>query len=359
MSRTSLLLPLLAVALSAGCGAATAESTSPRQPAGELETRARTRVEVAEMRRVPASIDLELNGEIEGWRDANLASALGGFVERVPTRPGERVRAGQLLVAIDREVYAAQRDQAAAQLELAEGDLARTEALGDLATAQQLQQARTQVDVAEAGLRQARAQLARASITAPFAGIVSDVGVEPGEVAGPGTPVVRLVQLDPVKVVVAVSDRDVVTLEEGMEVTVGTPAQGQRHAGRIARISPTADLNTRAFEVDVEVANPSGELLPGMVASVTARRDLGEGFLVPQDWILSKGQTHGVYVEVDGFAEWREVTLGQVVRNQVFIDAGLSEGDRVVMVGHRELLAGDALLVAREGTCCADGRAQF
>jgi membrane fusion protein, multidrug efflux system len=348
---------LLLAALGLGACTASADKVADQErPAVAAEGR---RVEVARLEKSPASLEFTLSGEVEGSRDAALASALGGYVESVRVDGGDSVQAGQLLVAVDRSLYSAAYAQAEAQRDLARTELGRLEKMGDGVSESQRGQAATQLAVAEAGLRQAAVRLKRASVVAPFDGVVSSVAVDEGEVAGPGTPVVRLVQLDPVKVVAGVSDREVVVLEPGLPVRVTAAAVGRQLEGRVSHVSPVGNSQTRSFEVEVEVPNPDRAFLPGMVASIHAARDLGEAIVVSQDWILSTPAGHGVYLADGTTARWRPVELGQVLRNRVVVTEGLEPGDRIVTVGHRELLDGDPLLIARSGVCCTDGRVTY
>ena len=345
-----------------GCGGASAESsTLPSEVAtADLPDAEAVRVEVVTLEPSDASITLELPGEIQGSEDALLAAALGGFVEEVRVDNGDEVRRGDVLVVVDRRTRAAQAAQAEAQLQQAEADLRRQQALGELASAATLQQLETAVAIATAGAELARTQLSRATIRAPFDGVIGGIDIEVGEVANPGAPVARLVKLDPIKVQLSVSDRDVVALKPGMAARVTTAARGDLREGVIAHVAPVADLSTRSFLVDVEAANPERDLLPGMIARVHVEEMLAEGVVViPQDWIVTRLDGYGLFVEVDGRAAWRAVTLGDVVRGQVVVDSGLAPGDRVVVTGQHTLADGDPLLIAREGQCCTQGRAQF
>lgn len=347
-----LLLPVLFLS---ACGFAGAEQSDPAKE-GLTSPRA-TRVEVAVVQPTESSIDLLLPGEILGSRDVVLAAGNGGLVERVRVRRGERVTKGQSLVSVDAELYAAQLAQAEAQAAQANDELVRQEKLGDLASTAQVQNARTQAAVADAALRQARARLSRAAIRAPFGGIVADVNVEEGEHAPPGSPVARLVELDPVRVTLSVADRDVVNLREGMEVEVMTNARSGVFPGTITHVGPAADLRTRAFPVEVTVANPDKALLPGMIAQVHAHREVtADAVVVPQEWIVTRRADQGVFLDRDNTAVWSAVELGEVVGDQVIIASGVSYGDRIVVTGHRDLKDGETLLIARTGTCCTNGR---
>jgi RND family efflux transporter MFP subunit len=350
MSRVSLLLLLLA-----GCHLATADIAE--QESLDMASAAASRVEVVVVQPSEASIELALPGEVIGSRDVVLAASAGGRVESLSVKRGQEVTKGQGIARVDAEIAAAQLDQARAQQEQAAAELQRQTALGDLAPASAEHTARMQSQIADASVRAAEAHYSRAALRAPFAGTVADLYVEVGSHAAPGQPVARIVKLDPIRITLAVSDRDVVSLEPGMPVEVLTQARSGVLSGSISHVGPAADLNTRAFPVEVSVPNPGRGLLPGMIAQVRVHRAVAtDAVVVPQEWIVTKRTEQGVFVEVDGVARWRSVVLGEVAGNQVVIRQGVKVEDRVVVTGHRTLTDGEPLLVVRSGVCCTGGR---
>ena len=349
--------PLL---LSLSCSSADGVQSGVAGVISDVPQATGARVEVARINKTRSKLALSLPGEITGFRDALLASPTGGFVEAVLKREGDMVQKGQSIARINTAMMAAQQEMVQAQLDQAKAELARVEAMGDLASEQQRLGASTQVAVLEANLKASRLNTARSVVSAPFAGIVSSLGVEEGEVAGPGSPVARIIALDPVLVTVSVSDRDVGALTEGMPATVTVDALGGVFEGTVRRIDPAADLRTRTFMAEVEVANPEGQLKPGMIAMAEVSTAAGDdAIILPQDWLVTGLQGVGVYLEQEGVARWSPVRTGAVVHDQVVILDGVSEGDAVVMVGHRLLVDGDRLIVSRHGVCCTDGRATF
>lgn len=362
MNRTPrlLLLGLLPLIL-AGCGEADADVADAVGPGVAAVPRAtEVRVEVVTLERSQALLDIAVPAEVNGHRDALLASPTGGFVERVYVEEGDRVTRGQPIAAIDRASATARRAQAEAQLEQAEAELGRTEKLGDLASEQQLGGGRTQVKLAQASYDLAQIAWQRALITAPFDGVVGQIAIETGEVASPGSPVARVVQLDPIELTMSVSDRDVVGLRAGMPVAVQTDANAEIFTGTLQAISPAADLKTRSFMVKATVENPDEKLLPGMIARVAMAEVLAsDSVVIPQEWLVTRIDGIGVYVVEEDIARWRPVTAGKIVHDQVVIDRGLVVGETIVSTGHRSLADGDPLLIARRGTCCEDGRATF
>ena len=145
-----------------------------------------------------------------------------------------------------------------------------------------------------------------------------------------------------------------------MEVSVVADATLEPRIGRLARISPAGNLKTRTFVAEVEVPNSDRSLLPGMIASSTVSEVVAdEAIVIPQDWLVTRLDGLGLYVEVDGAAQWRPVTVGAVVGDQAVVSSGVASGERVVIKGHRDLAPGDRLVVARAGECCELGRATF
>lgn len=336
------------------------QGASAKKPAAKGKAVVATRVEVARI--MPSRTDLRrtLPGEVEGFRDAKLASSLGGFVERVLVKDGDVVKQGQSLVRIDSALHAARRDLAKADLDQAERELSRAEKLKEALAPAQREAAQTRALAAQAAYRTAEIQASRGVIRAPFGGVVAEVQVEPGEVAVPGAPLLRVVQLDPIKVTISVPDRDVVAITKGLSAKVMTDARAGVFEGKVARINPVSDTQTRTFKVDVEVPNADRTLLPGMIARVSLEAGSSEEqIVIPQYVLVTRRDSNGVFVIEKDIARWRPLSLGSLVGNQVVVEAGLAGGETVVVTGHRELADGDAVMVTREGTCCESGRIAF
>ncbi len=362
----ALVLPTLLVGLFSIPACSSSQAAPPEKAESSEGTNVRpkvapeakaTRVEVAVIGRSDAMLRLVLPGEVQSSRDADVASSQGGLVESIKVEKGEKIEKGHVIAKVDSALYAAQKKLSKTQLDAARRENKRIEAVKGSVAGANLDRARTEVAVASANYKIAALRSARTVIKAPFDGIVSDVMMEKGEVAGPGSPMVRLVQLDPITISVSVSDRDVVGLEVGSPARVNVSARAEALEGAVTRISPEANLKTRAFEVEIDLPNPDLSLRPGTIATVDLSRQLGEEELViPQDFVVTRRSGNGVFLEKDGVARWQPLKLGRIVRDQVVVEEGLAEGDRVVVVGHRALVDGDALLVSREGDCCEDGR---
>lgn len=319
------------------------------------------RVEVATVRASQPVLHLIRPGEVRGAREAHLASALGGFVESVLVEAGERVAKNKPIAYVDSSTYTAQAKLTRIEVEDAERELKRLEQLGKSVAPARVDAARTRLERARAQHQLSKNQQARAVIRAPFAGVIVDLDIERGEVVAPGAPVARLIQLDPAHVLVSVADRDIALMSVGAKATVTSAGSPEPLEGTIHRIEPAADLQTRTFEVEVEVENADHKLLPGMIAKVSfANRREGDIVLLPQDFVVTRLDGNGVFVAGDDhIARWRPLTLGALIGTQVEVVSGLAPGDRVVTVGQRGLSDGDELIITRAGECCEDGRVVF
>lgn len=358
--KNHLLLLLIALA-AVGCRAAEAQPKATEQDRPSPPEASAVRVELAEVEASSASLVLTLPAEVKGSRDASLASPLGGYVEQVRVDPGDRVRRGQTLVAVDTTTQAARRAQARVELEAAKREYRRFQRLGDALPRAELDAAETRLKAAQAAVHTANVLVTRSIVAATFDGVVVSVDAEVGEVAAPGEPLVRVVQLDPAHATVSVAERDVAALQEGMAAEVSLPALPDLQlTGTVRHIQRAADLETRTFIADVTVDNEAERLLPGMIATVTLKTAAAQPRLViRQDWLVTRGGQVGVFVADEERAGWRAVELGPVTRDQVVVEAGVKPGDAVVITGHRQLADGDRLLVSRKGRCCDDGRVAF
>lgn len=361
----ALALALLLGAL--GCSSEKKEVTPevPREVGSANTQLSGTRVEVAVVQPSTSGLTLRVPGEVEGIRDAELSAALGGYIEEVSVKEGQEVKKGAVLARVDSNTHATRLVRAQVEKQAAEREVARAESLGAAIPQAELDAAKDRLASAQAVLGELQVAAARSVINAPFSGVVVRVDAEVGEVAGPGVPLFRLVQLTPVRVSVALSDRDMALAQVGMKARVELAARSGVHEGEVVQLSSAANLKTRSFEALVEVKNEDKSLLPGMIAQVSlsqagdAGEKAGNRLLISQDWVVTKPSGVGVFVAKGEKAVWQPVELGTVVRRQVEVLSGLSAGDQLIIVGHRGLVDGDDVLIHRAGTCCENGRAVF
>jgi len=292
---------------------------------------------------------LTLTGTLEPWEEVMVSAETAGKIEWKGVEEGEAVSMAQELFRIDTQTIRAQLAQAQAQAKLAEQELGRTERLvtNGATTAQNLDNAVANRDVAAANLRLLEVQLAKSVVKAPISGLVDRTLKEEGEFVDTGAPLARLVQVDRIKVRVAIPERDIVDFEEGETVHVRMDAlPGRDFEGLIHRIDTTADMVTHTFGTEVALDNADGALRPGMIARVTlVRHEFPNSIMVPIFATILLDEDRYAVVEKDGVAELRKIETGVISGSEVQVLAGLESGDRLVVSGQYDVQPGQKVNV--------------
>jgi RND family efflux transporter MFP subunit len=215
-------------------------------------------------------------------------------------------------------------------------------------------QARQGYQTAAANARSLAERLERATVRAPFDGVIEDRMVEVGTMVAPGTPVARIIDVNPVKVIAGVPERYAGAISRGAPADLVFVALRDRDfAGRVSFIGAAVDPASRTVPIEVAAPNPGGLLHPGMVAEVRiASAQRQDALVVPQQALQRSEDGYYVYVVVDGDdgprVEARPVSLGESQAGWVPVDAGLEAGDRVVVVGQMQVAAGDRVNIVGE-----------
>ena len=248
---------------------------------------------------------------------------------------------------------------ASAQAQVAQADAGVAQARGQLAAAQDgVRAAQASAQAGTAGVDAARAQLGFTRVTAPFSGVVEARLAEPGELASPGQPVVRLVGGGGLRVEAGVPERYAGEIEVGTQVTVNPTAYAaEARGGRVVFVGSAIDPDSRTFPIEVQVDDAEGSLRAEMVVSLeVTRATVADALVLPQDAVVRDERGTSVFVVAADsagadVARRREVQLGSTSGGQVVVAQGLRSGDRVVVRGQGELADGDAVRV--EGTRAA------
>lgn len=374
-----------------------ASSPAPSQPA----TVAVTTVQSLELNR-----QLKLPGELQPWQDTAIYAKVTGFVETINVDRGTSVRRGQLLARLrapeldtqrseaEARMRAAQSQQVEAQARVnsvraqrieAEAKLAAEEATwqrlksasatpgavagNDLEIAQRsVEAARARVQLYGENEKAAQAQVkaieegeralteasrsaqnieAYLTITAPFAGVITERNVHEGSLASPhGAPMLRLQQVSRLRLVVSIPESEVAGVQTGSKIGFTLPAfPGETFSGTAQRTSRSLDPKTRTMPVEIDVANRARRLSPGMFPEVIwpARRMRPSLFAPPTAIATTTESTFVIRIR-DGVVEWVDVKRGTSMNYQgadlIEIFGDLSPGDAIAVRGTDELRPG-------------------
>jgi len=188
-----------------------------------------------------------------------------------------------------------------------------------------LVQRKTELELAKQALSDSR-------LTAPFSGRVRERHATPGQYLATGAPVVTIVKVNPLRLRLSVPERESSSIRAGQVVRVTLEGDSTAHQGRVVRISPAIEEDSRTLSIEAEVANAAGLLRPGAFANaevITEARD--KAILVPASAIVSFAGVEKVFVVKDGKAVERRVTTGRRATNQVEVLKGLTAGESVVV----------------------------
>ncbi|MGD8726490.1 MAG: efflux RND transporter periplasmic adaptor subunit [Gemmatimonadales bacterium] len=375
------------------------------------------RIEEVERRDLVATVTA--SGQIAPKTSVDISSDVQGRIVEIPVKEGDMVRRGDLVLRIDPSQFEARVASAEALVASAEASALQARANREqarrardraeelrrqdpnLVSDEQLEQAQTSFEVAEAmatsaehqvaqaqaGLADAREQLAKTVLRAPMGGEVTRMAVEVGEVAVPGTfsretgLLMTISDLSIIQVNVRVDETDVVRLElsDSAEVTIDA-FPDSTFSGRVTKISKsavqglaaTAGGTNQAVDYDVEVTldNPPAAIRPDLSATakiVTATRDSSLSIPIialtvrehdpistetaPQDTTIEKEEVEGVFIFSDGTVQFRPVRIGIAGEEYFEVLEGLVVGDSIVAGPYqaiRDLRDSDAVQILPE-----------
>lgn len=232
----------------------------------------------------------------------------------------------------------AELDSAVAALQVADGRY--EDALEEVRNRQALlAQRRTELD-------QARQEMTDAILLAPFAGVIRERTVSPGQYVSAGAPIVTLVRMHPLRLQADVPERDASSVKVGQAVTVRVEGDASEYAGRIVRVSPAIDERSRSLRIEAEVGNERGTIRPGsfatgdiIIASETP------AIVVPTSAIVTFAGVEKVLTVANGKVVEKRVELGRRAGTSVEILNGLDVGERVI-VEPGNLVDGEAVKVS-------------
>jgi RND family efflux transporter MFP subunit len=312
-------------------------------------------------------LTLALPGTLQGYVQAPIAARASGYLKRWHKDIGSRVRQGELLAEIETPEIDQQlsqaiaaRQQAASSLELARSTLERWESLRkkDVVSPQEVDERRSAEAQQRANLAAADANVERLKqlesfkrVVAPFAGIITKRNVDTGDLidagGGAGRALFVMAQSDPLRVFVSVPQSYAQLVKPGQQVVV-TQAElrGAGFKGEIVRTSASIDAVTRTMQVEINLPNKEGILLPGAFVQVSLPLQPSGVMTIPTNALMIRAEGPRVAaVGADGRVSLRAVRIGRNYGQSVEVLDGTSENDRLVLNPPDSLNEGDVVTV--------------
>lgn len=322
--------------------AAFSACSSTDKDAQKAQTDERPEVKIAdvELQMVPQTETY--TATIESDVKNNIAPNTPYRIEKIYVEVGDQVRKGQMLVQLD----ASNLKQLELQIENQKVEFNRTSQLYSVGGASKAEydNAKMQLDILSTQYRQL---VQNTQLLAPVSGVVTARNYDNGDMYG-GQPILTIEQLNPVKLIINVSEIYYSNMTVGMPLQIELDAYPDEiFGGKVSIVYPTIDQTTHTFPVEVTVPNNSQKVRPGMFARATINFDEIERVMIP-DMALVKQVGAGdryVYTYKDGKVSYDRVVLGKHIGDQYEIIEGVNPGSQVVVAGMSRLANGKEVKV--------------
>lgn len=331
MKRRSILkfMPLAALLMLSSC----VKSAKSEQQAENIKRK----VVMEEVRLVPVDQLSTFTATVEANMLNNITPAMGGRIRSIHVDVGSRVAKGQTVATMDAANYSQQETQ----LATLRRDYERYSELYKVGgiSKQQLDQMKAQLDVAQTALNTLDENT---RLVSPISGVVTARNYDPGDVAA-GIPILKIENINPVKIVISVSESYYSKVSLGMPAAIVVDAlDGEAFEGKVSLIHPTINSFSRTFPVEIEVNNTEQRLRPGMFSRATLNFGTNERPLVSDLAVLKQAGSNDRYVfrEKEGKAIYTKVELGARIGDKYEIVSGLHVGDHVIVQGNTGLIEG-------------------
>jgi RND family efflux transporter MFP subunit len=367
-------------------------------------------VAVAKVERKSLSQDLTLAAEFRPFQEIDLHAKVAGYLRQINVDVGDRVRQGQTIATLEIPEFKSELLQAEATRKRSESDVLRSrselqraqsvyeaaklshsrlssvgKARPNLLAQQEIDDALARLQVAEAQLNVAKAAVsvteeqvhvveateakvktlaAYSVINAPFSGVITKRFADKGALIQQGTasqtqamPVVRLSQIDHLRLVLPVPESVVPRIRLGRIVKVKVPSLNQTFDGKVSRFAEKVDTATRTMETEVDVPNLRQLLKPGMYAYADLELDQKtDAITVPVQAVSRKeNKTSVMLVNAQKKLELREIITGMETPDSIEVVSGLSVDDLVVIGNLSQLKAGQAVQPKQQALSMAKG----
>jgi RND family efflux transporter MFP subunit len=287
----------------------------------------------------------ELTATVQPQVKNSIAPSSPGRIRDILVEVGQQVSKGQKLVQMD----VANLSNMESQIENLKRMYKRVSELFSVggASQQELDNAKLQLDLAQTNMKN---MSENTFLLSPISGIITARNYDNGDMYAGQMPVLTVMQINPVKLVVNVSESFYTQVKMGMPVDVRFDVyENQKFDGRVNLIYPTINEQTRTFAVEVKLANANNKVRPGMFARVIFAFGKTKRIVVPDQSIVKQSGSGArfVYVFNNGSVEYKQVELGRRMDTEYEIISGLKSGEQVVVAGQAKLIDGGKARLAK------------
>lgn len=300
---------------------------------------------------------LELQATVQTKQNIVLNAEYGGVLQQVYVKEGQRVSKGQTLAKIDDGGLGSQLAQMETQAALAKTTFERQQNLWNQKIGSEIQylQAKTNYEAQVKAVSQMKAQIAKTVVRAPFSGTIDDIITEKGSVVGPGTPILRIVNLGDMYLEAEVPEKNIATVKKGTEVIVDFPILGETFNAKVTQASNYINPANRSFNIQIAVPSKNGQIKPNLTSKIQIKDYTNPKTIIVPISIISENADGEQYLYVadnttkDGQATAKKVIVktGLTQGNYAEITEGIKDGDLVISEGARSVKEGQKVSIIK------------
>ncbi len=307
-------------------------------------------VSIADVKSELIDSDLELIGTFEARKEINLIAEMQGRLSSILVNEGQSISKGQKLATIDDASISSQLATAIANLEKAKKDMERYENLLGVGAISltQFEEISLGLKRQETNVTSIKQQLKYSTINSPMSGVVKEVFLEDGSFANLGTAILNVVDINNMKIIVKVDEKDIVKLKVNQKVNIITEVYPSvKFEGIVNQIGVQAD-EARKYKISVELPNSKEyPLKAGMYGVVyipnTSNSYKEPALTIPRKSLIGSLKQPMVYIAKDGKAKLIKVKVGRSLKDRVVVLDGLKLEDKVIATGQLNLDNGRAI----------------
>jgi len=287
----------------------------------------------------------EIQANVEADEPTYASSETGGRIVSMNINEGDYVKKGQLIARIDMESVNKQIAELKTSRGLAQDLFNRQKRLWDqkIGTELQFLQAQNNLERIDRSLETIQYQLTKANVYAPSSGYAEMILAKSGEMAGPGAPIIQILNTSKLKVVASLSENFLGKIKRGQMVDVSFPAIELETKAKVSQLGRTIDPANRTFKVELNVPNSKGQLKPNLLATIKVNDYSSKDVVVvPLELVQEEisGKKYVMVVEQEGEAEIsskKYVETGESYQSQIEILSGLTGDETIIVDGARTL----------------------
>ncbi len=300
---------------------------------------------------------LELQGNVETKQNILIYPEMPGILATVIVKEGQAVKKGDVLATIKDGGLSQQLSQLETQTELTRTTFERQKRLWNQKIGSEMQylQAKAQYEAQTKSVEQLKTQIEKATILAPFDGVIDEVFKEPGTVIAPGqgSEIFRIVNLSNMYISTEVPERFIASVTKNKNVKIAFPVLGLNISSTIRQVASFINPNNRSFKIEVPVANKNGNIKPNL----TARLQINDytnnnAILIPQS-IISENANGEQFIYVvknknknkEAIAQRVIIKTGKTQGDVIEVLANLPAGTEVILEGARSVNNGQTVRV--------------